>query len=339
VIPTLVDSHTHLTWSGTSDQNIRSAQLNASYETAKVTIQRHLEQYQACGILAVRDGGDRFGHTLKFKNEPDFSTYKIHIGAAGTAWHAPGRYGRLIGKESISSQGLADTIRTYTPVSDHIKLVNSGLNSLTEFGKQTSPQFDFQTIKQVVDLAHSRGCSVMVHANGKLPVQMAIEAGCDSIEHGFFMGSENLNRMSDARVTWVPTAITMQAYAQMLPKDSVKSNMARRNLEHQLEQLHLAHKLGVRVAAGTDAGSLGVHHGFALIQEINLLLEAGFSISKAIACASSTGAKLLNMKYHGKLSAGYKADFIALEGDPEGAMTQLKKAPHIYLKGNSGITS
>jgi imidazolonepropionase-like amidohydrolase len=46
-------------------------------------------------------------------------------------------------------------------------------------------------MRDAVAAADGRGLAVMVHANGKLPVEIAIEAGCRSIEHGFFMGREN----------------------------------------------------------------------------------------------------------------------------------------------------
>jgi DNA ligase (NAD+) len=37
----------------------------------------------------------------------------------------------------------------------------------------------------------------MVHANGDVPVREAVEAGVDSIEHGYFMGRDNLERMAE----------------------------------------------------------------------------------------------------------------------------------------------
>ena len=42
---------------------------------------------------------------------------------------------------------------------------------------------------------------------------MAAAAGVDSVEHGFFMGQENLRRMADRGTVWVPTAFTMKAYS------------------------------------------------------------------------------------------------------------------------------
>ena len=95
---------------------------------------------------------------------------------------------------------------------DHIKIVNSGLNSLKEFGKETLPQFGAEELSDVVKIAGKCGRRVMVHANGKKPVAAALAAGCNSIEHGFFMGVENLKIMAEKGIVWVPTACTMKAY-------------------------------------------------------------------------------------------------------------------------------
>ncbi|MBV9724659.1 MAG: amidohydrolase family protein, partial [Gammaproteobacteria bacterium] len=49
----------------------------------------------------------------------------------------------------------------------------------------------------VVDEAHRAGLKVAVHAVDKTSIQTAIEAGCDSIEHGNEITDEQLKRMRD----------------------------------------------------------------------------------------------------------------------------------------------
>jgi imidazolonepropionase-like amidohydrolase len=214
---------------------------------------------------------------------------------------------------------------------DHIKIVNSGLNSLTRFGEETAPQFGFKELEVAVKTAHALGLKVMVHANGGLPVAWAVEAGCDSIEHGFFMGRANLEKMAERGTTWVPTAFTMAAYADKLAKNSAESEGAKRNLDHQLNQIRVAKGLGVSIAAGTDSGSLGVNHGEALSEELRLLMSAGFSLQEAVQCASSRGAELLNVEDHtGVLAPGRPATFVAVKAAPEGVLDGLK-APYMVV--------
>lgn len=335
LIPGLIDCHTHLSMSGTSDSKIRHRQLDLSFEDARKIIHQHLKQYQQWGITAVRDGGDRKGHTLQYKllyhNEDKLL---ICLKTAGRAFHQAGRYGKLIGRPITADSSLAKAVKENPEEIDHLKIVNSGLNSLTRFGVETAPQFSAADFKKAVKAAQRQGLFVMVHANGKKPVQIAIEAGCTSIEHGFFMGKNNLIQMAKKKITWVPTAITMQAYQRQMPSGGNKSIICKKNLDHQLEQIRLARELGVITAIGTDAGSQGVHHGSSVQEEIKLFILAGYSVPKAVKCASFQGANLLNLKNKGLLAKGRDADFIAFEKSPDNLFQDIVKPDIICLQGN-----
>lgn len=329
ILPGLVDSHVHLFMSGTSDRDAREHQLVADYLEVRDSITRRLENALSCGVIAVRDGGDGNGHALRYKNE--FSEAEsVIVKAAGRAWRKPGRYGKLIGGPVPEGETLARAVeKNRDSGCDHAKIVNSGLNSLKQFGRQTPPQFYSEEMKQAVKTAKSLGLKVMVHANGEIPVRIAADAGCDSVEHGFFMGRDNLARMADKGVFWTPTAFTMKGYAENPGGADAEINIAKRNLDHQLEQIRMARELGVFVAVGTDAGSLGVHHGFAVIEELGLLMTAGFSIEEAVKCASRNGSALLGLD-GGVLSVGEKASFITVPGPPADLPQSLKKVRAVY---------
>lgn len=335
VLPGLVDAHVHLLMSGTEDPQQRKRQADVSFKQARSNIEHHLKQDIVRGVVALRDGGDRKAHVYSYKTTfPGESRIPITLRAPGWAWHAPGRYGKLIGRTPRSGQTLAQAIITAGTKGDHVKIVNSGLNSLTRFGEETAPQFGFEELEAAVRTAHARGLKVMVHANGKVPVAWAVEAGCDSIEHGFFMGRTNLEKMAERGTTWVPTAFTMAAYADKLGKDRGESEVAKRNLDHQLNQIRLAKGLGVRIAAGTDSGSLGVNHGEALPEELRLLMTAGFSLQEAVQCASSHGAELLNVEdCAGVLAPGRPATFVAVEAAPEDVLDGLKAPCMVVVNG------
>ncbi len=326
VLPRLVDCHVHLFMSGTGDMDVRKRQLDAGYDDLEDMIVQHIGQHINCGVGAIRDGGDSKGHALRLKNEKT-SFWPINesdfiIKAAGKAWHRKGRYGKLIARSPSQDESLAEAIRKdalqpgyIRP--DHIKIVNSGVNSLLCFGNETLPQFSLSEMTSAIQEANRQKLPVMVHANGKLPVQIAVEAGCNSIEHGFFMGYDNLAKMRDRQITWVPTAITMKAYAKHLPPSGREAQTAQKNLDHQLDQLRKARDMGVQIAVGTDSGSLGVHHGHAVREEIRILLDAGFSIHEAIHCATSAGTRLLGIDgYMGKITPGMPLKYIVVKGSP-----------------------
>jgi imidazolonepropionase-like amidohydrolase len=332
ILPGLIDCHVHLTMSGKTDQKLRLRQLQNDFAQNSPLIRERLEKVLAYGIMAVRDGGDIGGHALTYVRQGGAT--RVHVKCAGRGWRAPGRYGKFIARVPQSGSTLAESMRANCDVVDHIKILNSGLNSLSEFGRETAPQFGRDELEAAFQDARKLGRKVMVHANGKLPVQVAVEAGCDSIEHGFFMGEENMKRMADRQVIWVPTAFTMKAMRTHLPAGSTQSEVAAGMLEAQLEQMSRAAELGVAIAAGTDAGGLGVRHGEALAEELKLMMEAGFSIEKAVGCATSEGARLLGLDHElGRLGRGMPANFIVVNGAPSSLPASLGKVKAIYLRG------
>lgn len=335
LLPGLVDAHVHLAMSGTDDPERRERQRRASFQEAATGIRRRLKAHLANGVVAVRDGGDGCGHVLLYKKRfIAEETLPPVVKAAGEAWHAPGRYGSLIGRTPRPGETLAGAIAGVGPGSDHVKIVNSGLNSLSRYGEETAPQFSLEELRAAVRSAHASGRKVMVHANGRIPVGLAVEAGCDSIEHGFFMGRENLKKMAERQTVWIPTVFTMAAYREELPGGSKESEVAKRNLDHQLDQIRLARSLGVPIGVGTDAGSLGVNHGRAFRRELQLLIAAGFTLKEAVKSATALGSALLGVEEHtGILAPGRPATFVAVKAEPEGLMKGLKSPQFVVVKG------
>jgi imidazolonepropionase-like amidohydrolase len=347
-LPGLIDAHVHLFMSGTYNSAIRESQLaEAGFDAVRGDILRRLKASLDNGIVAIRDGGDRHAHALVYKeNHLDRRATPLMVLTAGKAWRRAGRYGKLIGRDPGKGNTLSAAIRGSCEKADHIKIVNSGLNSLTQFGRETLPQFSQEELEAAVTSAKEMGLKTMVHANGVAPVETALKAGCDSIEHGFFMGRDNLARMADQGTVWVPTAVTMQAYIEYMQSEAGRQSRlqngkgalspvegAQRNLAHQLEQMAMARQLGVRVAAGTDAGSPGVDHGKSLRAEIGLLIRAGYSIPEAMKSATRINAQLLGLKSIGCLAVGDAASFVAVAGPPEDIPHSLGKIKGFFING------
>jgi len=336
ILPALVDSHVHLSMSGTMNQAERLRQLDTGFGPVEDVIRKHLEQHLTAGVLAVRDGGDKRAHVLRYKRKHvPLQGMPVQIKSAGRAWHQPGRYGKLIGRALDISTSLSQVIEMENDPADHVKIVNSGLNSLTRFGQETLPQFNGDELQAAVSAADHRRLKTMVHANGIKPVQIAVAAGCRSIEHGFFMGRNNLKSMAEKAVFWVPTAVTMQAYCRYLKQIGKNADIAQQNLDHQLEQLMAARQYEVPIALGTDAGSPAVDHGIAMVDEMKIFMEAGFTIEETIRCATFNGAQLLGIRDLGLLVPGMPATFIAVKGDPSGLPDSLKRLQGVWVKGDS----
>jgi hypothetical protein len=323
--------------SGSIDPEYREKQLGVSYEELIPIIAEHLRHQFSHGVLGLRDGGDRGGHVLRYLREHhDPAALPTRVISPGRAYHRCGRYGSLIGACLERDESLLETFLRLAQPTKLVKVVNSGLNSLTRFAVETDPQFSVEQLSLLVAEARSRGARVMVHANGKIPVRSAIEAGCDSIEHGFFMGRQNLELMAEKAVYWVPTVFTMKACVQNAQyyRSMIDKKVAEQNLAHQLEQLALARELGVKVALGTDSGSIGVLHGESMVEEMKLFMQAGFSLSETIRCATNYGARLLGLEELGTLEPGKPAHFLVTRGTPAQLPRKLGYLEKIYLAGS-----
>ena len=348
ILPGLVDAHVHLSMEATADPTRRQRQLETTYTERRPVMARHLEQLARAGVTGVRDGGDYGGFALRFRCEQreadDKSATVVAIRAAGRAWRAAGRYGKLIGRPPRSGERLAEAVRrdlAQAHRGDLVKIVQSGLNSLDDYGKVTLPQFAVQELRAAVDVAHAQGRSVMVHSNGPEAVARVIEAGCDSIEHGYFATLAVLEGASEAGTVWVPTLAPMWAYSESSGVPDKQRDVARRTLEHQLQAVGRAARAGVTIAAGSDAGSIGVEHGAGLWAELWLLRQAGMSVPQVVQAATSAAAQLLNRGApSGGPWVGGPATFIAVQGSPEALFTRPEPRVYAFLyDGAMGVTT
>ncbi len=335
LLPPLVDCHVHLFMSGTTDPRLRERQLIAGYDELRPAIARHLGDLFGHGVLAARDGGDPGGFALRYRREERMPAEMI-LRLAGRAWHRKGRYGGIVGRCVEEGERLDEAYtREGDGAADLVKIMQSGLNSLKYFGKQTPPQFTSEELAGLVRAAGDRGQKVMVHANGREPVRLAVEAGCHSIEHGYFMGRDNLLRMAEKGTFWVPTLMPMKGYLDNVGAAGAGADpkVIEKTLDDQLAHLTLAREQGVKVALGTDAGGLGVLHGEAVVEELKLFIKAGYTLPEALRCATLNGARLLGLDDIGLLVKGLPATFLVVRGGPAQLPRKLRYLEGIYLNG------
>ena len=65
-------------------------------------------------------------------------------------------------------------------------------------------------IQGQVNLAVQQGKKVLIRADGQSNVQMALATGCHGLVRGASMGRENLERLAESGVVWLPTVYAMQ---------------------------------------------------------------------------------------------------------------------------------
>ena len=150
----------------------------------------------------------------------------------------------------------------------------SGIITFRSWGDLSCEGLDPDEIKELVDIAHSEGYSVMVHVNGADTVRAAVMAGADSIEHGYFVDRETIEIMAEKQTLWVPTLAAVEAF---IGRQGTDRDVAEKTLDEQLASLAKAREMGVPVASGSDSGAVGVPHGKGSMREYELLSRAGFT--------------------------------------------------------------
>lgn len=309
LLPGLIDCHIHLALDGVDFQQA-TAQWERP-EDLEVRISLELERYLANGVLVVRDGGDRPGIALRTaKALQEGKLNGPQILASGQAITRKGKYGYFLGAGINSPAEAGEFMERQAGLGvSQIKIVTSGIVSFSEYGRVGPLQFSLAELGYMVDIAHQLGLKVMAHASSEEAVITCLQAGVDSIEHGYFLSTDSLKAMAHQGVAWLPTVVPV---ANQVLKANCRAGytlgqvevISRTYREHQ-EKLNLAHHLGVPLAIGTDAGASGVLHGYAHLEEMQLFAEAGLDTVTVLQAATSQAAKVLGLeKRYGTIAPG-----------------------------------
>jgi len=146
-------------------------------------------------------------------------------------------------------------------------------------------------VVKAVRAVHDAGGRVAVHVSNRDGVALAVEAGVDSIEHGFGMEEEMFGEMAEKKIAWTPTLVILPIGLEMpVIKNTPKAARYYDSVQKGIGALvKKARRAGVRILAGTDMLPAG-----SLVEEIVALSECGLSPSDAIAAASSEAKAFLN---------------------------------------------
>jgi imidazolonepropionase-like amidohydrolase len=218
---------------------------------------------------------------------------------------------------------------------DYVKVMATGARSVEREDPEPA-QMTREEIDAVVDEAHRMGVRVAAHAEGLDGTGMAIEAGVDSIEHGFSLhrAPELLDRMAEDGIVLVPTLTTFHDLAERFAADFAPALVAQaeRQRDEAYRTLIAARQAGVILAMGYDSGPPG-----SSAKELVRMVEGGLTPSEAIVAATAGSAAALGLADRGTLEAGKAADLIAVDGDPLVEPRLLTDADRIWLVVRSGV--
>ncbi len=189
--------------------------------------------------------------------------------------------------------------------------------------------FNLDEMQALVDEAHVLDRRVMCHALGGRGLDIAIDAGVDSIEHGCYLDEDprHLERMAERGIFFVPTLLVYE-YHRKSPQPHVRER-AQVLQEHHIASIKRALEIGVKVVAGTDAGG----HGHpANAGELECLVKSGMTSMQALQAATGWAAECLGRQDElGTVQPGKLADLVVVAADPLTDISVLRDPMRIAL--------
>jgi imidazolonepropionase-like amidohydrolase len=193
------------------------------------------------------------------------------------------------------------------------------------------PTFTLDELRAIVDEAHRERHKVASHASALNGVHNSVEAGVDSIEHGFYIADADLQTMRAKGIYYVPTLFVGEYVAE--GRSSEGSRVWLEMIGIHAATFKRALAAGVKIAFGTDAG--GFEWTVNPAKEFPLMVKYGMTPAQALHAANMSAAELLDMQDQvGSLEAGKFADIVAVPADPIADITQLENV-NFVMKGGS----
>lgn len=183
------------------------------------------------------------------------------------------------------------------------------------FGSVLSPE----EVKVATDEAHRAGKRIAAHAVGDPAAKTAVDAGVDSIEHGYFIAEATLKSMAEKGTFLVLTEPDMESDDVWKSASGMTPDEVERMRKRRYGRVEQALKAGVRVAFGSDAYTRNPtwSRGMTTLSGLMSYSKAGMPPIEVIRSATVNAAELLGLqKQIGSLEAGKLADVIGFAGDP-----------------------
>jgi imidazolonepropionase-like amidohydrolase len=207
------------------------------------------------------------------------------------------------------------------------------------FSRNTEPgqqQLSESELRAIADEAHQWGLRVASHAHGGDGIKAAIRAGIDTIEHASLVDDEGIKlAVARARPVWFSMDIYNTDYTQAEgAKNGVLEDNLRKDREIaqiQRDNFRKAHKAGVKMVFGSDAGVMP--HG-QVGGQFKVMVQYGMTPMEAIQAATRNAAQALGReKDVGAIAVGRYADIIAVDGDPLADVGELASVDAVVKGG------
>ncbi len=200
----------------------------------------------------------------------------------------------------------------------------------------TVPTFTPAELKALVATAHQIGRPVAVHAASDAGVRMAVEAGVDSVEHGYGASATTFKLMQQHGTAYEPTLTAVEATAEYFQHYVPGMSAPTDRMREAERAFRTALQLGVTIGNGSDVGVFAHGENW---REPAAMVAAGMTASQALHAATDVAAKILRQSTHfGRVATGLNADLVAFAGDPSTHIDDLRHPTFVMKAGITYLT-
>lgn len=247
--------------------------------------------------------------------------------------------------------------------SDYIKIMIEDGHVL---GAPGLPLLSDATVAAGVTEAHRLGNMAIAHVLTIDASHQAIDAGMDGLAHIFVDRPHTPEIVaaiaaSGAFVTpclCLNSSIVGHSGAWLAADPRVRSKLSQEwldtlsssfntypqgSLDDVLASVAALHEAGVDILVGTDVSVPmphlgGLAHGVSVHHELQLLVQAGFTPSEALAAATSVPAKRFGLTDRGRIVVGARADLLLVDGDPTTTIADTLSVRAVWRRGSKLAT-
>jgi imidazolonepropionase-like amidohydrolase len=323
VMPGLMDAHVHLTLNVPPNmvyvfpfEMIYLSESTAYRALLGVRNARHVLE---AGFTTVKDIGNDANYAVTdikraiekgwFIGPTIFNTGKIIAAFGGQSQRIPPEQGTFWLHEYLDADS-PDEIRKAVRQN-----IYYGANAIKLVADNSAFFYDEEEIQAAVTEAHKSGLTVAVHVIGDEAAKNVILGGADSIEHGTRLSDNLLKLMKKRGTALVPTPFPYELLVAMgKSKKDAKSSS-----EEEIDLLKRAHKIGVKMAFGTDVvvDLPGKNRGEMAKDFLKMWESAEIPPAKILKCMTTHAAELFRIQNErGSITPGYFADIIATAENP-----------------------